>query len=117
MGQLVCLIDLELPDAEPALRELSAGVSLGDAREVVRMATYRLLLEIRTGDLKLEHADTAHQLIEAVGDPLIETSFLSGYSAALAIAARYPEAERVARQFSEKVERFRLDFAIPWSQC
>jgi ATP/maltotriose-dependent transcriptional regulator MalT len=116
-GQLVCLIDLELPEAEPALVELSARVSVADAREVVRMATYRVLLEIRTGDLKLEQADIAHQLIEAVGDPLIETSFLSGYSSALAIAARYAEAERVARQFGEKAERFRVDFALPWAQC
>jgi DNA-binding NarL/FixJ family response regulator len=116
-GQLVCLIDLQLPDAEPALVELSAGVSVGDAREVVRMAAYRTYIELRTANLTLDHADTAHRLIDAVGDPLVETSFLSGYSAALGIAARYEEAERAARQFQERAARYRLDFAIPYAQC
>ena len=116
-GQLVCLIDLELPDAEPALLQLSAGVSAGDAREVVRMATHRILFEIRMGDLKLDHADLAYQLIETVGDPLVETSFLSGYSAALGIAARYAEAERAATEFQERAERYRVDFAVPYAQC
>jgi ATP/maltotriose-dependent transcriptional regulator MalT len=116
-GQLVCLIDLQLPDAEPALAELSAGVSVGDAREVVRMATYRIYIELRKASLRLEDAGTAHRLIDAVGDPLVETSFLSGYSAALGIAARYDEAERAARQFQEKAARYRIDFAVPYAQC
>jgi ATP/maltotriose-dependent transcriptional regulator MalT len=116
-GQLVCLIDLEHPDAEPALLELSAGVSFGDAREVVRMATHRIYIEYRTGGLKLDHADIAHQLIEAVSDPLVETSFLSAYSSALALAARYEEAERAARRFQDRAERYRLDFAVPYAQC
>src|SRR5262245_46285867 len=116
-GQLVCLIDLQLPDAEQALVELSAGVPVGDAREVVRMAAYRLYIELRTASLRLEHADTAHQLIDAVGDPLVETSFLSGYSAALGIAARYEEAERAATEFEEKAARYRIDFAVPYARC
>src|SRR4029453_18499019 len=41
-GQLACLIELELPDAEPALLELSEDVAFGDAREVVRMAAHRM---------------------------------------------------------------------------
>jgi DNA-binding CsgD family transcriptional regulator len=116
-GQLACLIELELPDAEPTLLELSADVTLGDAREVVRMAAHRVYIELRTGSLELEHADTAHQLVDAVGDPLVETSFLSAYAGALALAARYPEAERAARQFQEKAERYRLDFAVPYARC
>jgi ATP/maltotriose-dependent transcriptional regulator MalT len=114
-GQLTCLIDLELPEAGPTLVELSADVRFGDAREVVRMATHRTYLAFRTGALELEHADTAYQLINAVRDPIMEASFLSAYSVALAAAARYGEAEQVAMRFQEKAERYRLDFAVPYA--
>jgi DNA-binding CsgD family transcriptional regulator len=116
-GRLPCLTDLELPDAESALVELSADVTFGDAREVVRMGAQRIYIELRTGLLKLEHADDAHRLVEAVGDPLVETSFLSGYSIALALAARYGEAEFVAGQLQTKAEKYRLDFVVPYAQC
>ena len=116
-GRLTCLIDLELPDAEPALLELSEAVTFGDAREVVRMATHRVYIELRTGALKLEHADIAHRMIDAVGDPIVETSFLSGYSIALALAARYEEAERAAGQLGGRAEKYRLDFAVPFARC
>jgi DNA-binding NarL/FixJ family response regulator len=116
-GQLACLTELEPPNAEPTLLELSADVTLGDAREVVRMAAHRISIEAHTGALKLEHADIAHQLIDAVQDPIVETSFLNAYAMALALAARYEEAERVAVRLQEKAERYRLDFAVPYARC
>jgi DNA-binding NarL/FixJ family response regulator len=116
-GQLACLTELELPNAEPELLELSADVTFGDAREVVRMAAHRISVEFHTGALMLEHADMAYQLVDAVRDPITETSFLSAYSMALALAARYEEAERVAVRLQKKAERYRLDFAVPYARC
>jgi DNA-binding NarL/FixJ family response regulator len=72
---------------------------------------------LRSGALALEQADMAHELVDAVGDPIIETSFLSGYAASLALAARYGEAELAAEQLRQKAEQYRLDFAIPYALC
>jgi DNA-binding CsgD family transcriptional regulator len=116
-GQLTCLIDLELPEAIPTLDELSSDVTFGDPREVARMATHRLYLQLRTAALELEDADIAHQLIDAVDDPIVETSFLSGYGIALALAARYQEAKLAAAELRARAERYRLDFATPYAHC
>jgi DNA-binding NarL/FixJ family response regulator len=116
-GQLTCAIDLELRDAGSALDELSAGVSLGDVREVVRMATHRVYLQLRTGVLRLEEAETANQLVDAAGDPIVESSFLSGYAIALALGARYADAAIAARRLLQRAERYRLDFTVPYALC
>ena len=100
-GQLACSIDLEHPDAAEALDELSAGVSFADVREVVRMATHRMYLQLRTGSLQLDEADTAWQVIDAVRDPIVVTSFLSAYSIALALSARYSDASRRHKRCGE----------------
>jgi DNA-binding CsgD family transcriptional regulator/tetratricopeptide (TPR) repeat protein len=116
-GQLACLTELELPDAERVLLELSADVTFGDAREVVRMAAHRISVELHTGALRLEQAHIAYQLIDAVQDPIVETSFLNAYSIALVLAARYEDAQRVAERLQDKAERYRLDFAVPYALC
>jgi len=116
-SQLTCLIDLERPEALTALSQLSADVAFGDARELVRMATHDVYLGLRSGSLRLDQADGARQVVELVGDPMIETSFLSGYSIALALAARYAEAEQTATQLHAKADHYRLDFALPYSKC
>jgi LuxR family transcriptional regulator, maltose regulon positive regulatory protein len=116
-GQLTCLIDLERPDAMAALSQLSADVKFGDARELVRMATNEVYIGLRSGVLRLDQADSAHQVIDLVGDPMVETSFLSGYSIALALAARYVEAEQAAIQLHARADCYRLDFALPYSRC
>jgi len=116
-GQLACLTELELPNAESVLLELSEDVTFGDAREVVRMEAHRISIAFHMGAVKFESADIAYQLVDAVRDPIIETSFLSAYSSALAIAARYEEAGRVAERLQEKADRFRLDFAVPYARC
>ena len=93
-GQLACSIDLEHQDAIDALDELSAGVSFADVRELVRMATHRIYLQLRTGSLHLDEADTAWQVIDAVRDPIVVTSFLSAYSIALAFLPDTPMRRR-----------------------
>ena len=116
-GKLACAIDLELPDAAAALDDLSVGVSLGDVREIVRMATHGILLQLRTAKLNLDEADTANQLLAAADDPMVETSFLSGYAIALALASRYDDAEVAADRLLAMAERYRLDFALPYALC
>ncbi len=116
-GQLACSIDLELPDAARVLDQLSDGVSFGDVRAVVRMAGHRIYLQLRAGALALDDADTAYQLLDAVGDPIVEASFLSGYAIALALAARYDDAAKAAESLRLRADRYRLDFTVPYALC
>jgi ATP/maltotriose-dependent transcriptional regulator MalT len=116
-GQLACAIDLDAPDAASAFDRLSAGVSFANVREVVRMATHRTYLQLRTGSLQLEDADVAWQVVDAVRDPLVETSFLSAYSIALALAARYQDAQSAAESLWRKAKELRFDFACPYALC
>ncbi len=116
-GQLACSIDLEHQDAVDALDQLSAGVSFADVREVVRMATHRIYLQLRTGSLQLDEADTAWRVIDAVRDPIVVTSFLSAYSIALALSARYSDAESAAQALWLKSQQLRFDFARPYALC
>ncbi len=116
-GQLICAAELELPEATSTLRYLSEDVKLSDRREVVRAAAYTLSYQLRMGSLDLSNADLAWQLLDAVDDPLIESSFQSVYSAALALSARYREALQVAAALLSTARRYRLDFAVPYALC
>jgi DNA-binding NarL/FixJ family response regulator len=113
-GQLVCMIDLELPTAAAAFAELSEGVGFGDPRELVRAAGHGVYLHMNQGSLDLEEADVAHQLLPAVNDPLVCSSFLSAYANALVLAARYDDALAAASELSEIAERCRFDFALTY---
>ena len=114
-GRLVCLIDLELPTSEDALHELSQGVTLGDARELVRAAGHGLYFQLRQGALNLDDGDVARQVMPAVSDPRIKSSFLSAYANALALVARYDDALEAAVLLYETAARYRFDFALPYA--
>jgi ATP/maltotriose-dependent transcriptional regulator MalT len=117
-GQLMCSIDLELPTSAAALAELSEGVRFADARELVRAAAHAVYLQTRQGGrLDLDDADTANEVLPAVNDPIVESSFLSGYGIALALASRYDDAFEAAEALRQTAERYRFDFAIPYSLC
>ena len=116
-GQLLCVIDLELATSEATLIELSDGVDAADPREIVRAATNRLYFQLRQRTLDLESADVAYQLLGAVQDPLVESSFLSGYATALALSARYDDGLEASEALLQIVERYRFDFALPYAQC
>ena len=115
-GALTCLIDLEDPGAHAALERLSEGISLGQPREFVRAAAHLLYLQIRQGSLDLEQADTAYEVLPTVEDPLVVSSFLSGYAMVLGLSARYEDALLAGRTCSES-GRSSLDFALPYSFC
>ncbi len=116
-GQLRCLIELERPEAISTLEGLAPHVGLRDAREAVRAAGHRLHCQIRFGSLDLHEADLAFQVLRAVDDPLVESSFESVYSNSLALSARYPEAREVATALLATALRYRLDFAVPYALC
>ena len=109
------MIDLEHPSAVTKLAELSEGVGFGNPREFVRAAGHGVYLQLRTASLDLVEADTAYQLLPAVSDPLVRSSFLSGYASALVLSARYDEALVAAREFVDVAEQYRLDFALPYA--
>ena len=67
--------------------------------------------------MDLADADIAWQMMGAVADPLIRSSFESVYANALALSARYDEALEAATSLLSTAERYRLDFAIPYGLC
>jgi DNA-binding NarL/FixJ family response regulator len=116
-GQLMCIIDLELPSSEAILLELSEGVTFGDAREVVRASANRMYFQLRQGSIDLADADVAYQVLGVVGDPLVESSFLSAYSTALSLTARYSDGLEAAMALAELADRYRFDFALAYALC
>ena len=116
-GELTCLIDLENPGAHAALDRLSEGISLGQPREFVRAAAHLLYLQIRQGSLDLEQADIAYDVLPTVDDPLVVSSFLSGYAMVLGLSARYDDALRAGADLLGVAEKYRLDFALPYGFC
>jgi DNA-binding NarL/FixJ family response regulator len=116
-GQLVCLIDLERPEAAVILEQLGSTVVRSDPTDVVKSAGRRLLYQFRFGGLDLAEADRAHELLGDIRDPLKRASFKCNYGCALGLAARYDEALVVAESAIELARRFRLDFALPYALC
>jgi ATP/maltotriose-dependent transcriptional regulator MalT len=116
-GQLICAVELELPEAAETLQHLRSGVNRSDVREVVRAAALGLGYQVTVGALDLREADAAYELLEAVTDPLVVSSFQSTYSGVLGLTARYEEALEVASAFLMTIRRYRLDFAVPYALC
>ena len=114
-GQLICAIELELPEAGERMRTLVAGVSRTDTREILQSATYGLGYRSKFGLIDLAAADAAYELLSSVDDPLIVSSFQSVYSSLLGLAARYDDALIVSEEFLVTTRQYRLDFAIPYA--
>jgi len=116
-GQLMCSVELEMPETLETLQALKAGVRLTDARETVRAATCHLSFQVKLGNLDLEEADLAATLLDRVIDPLLVSAFQSTYSAVLGLVGRYSEALKVAEDFLETIDKYKLDFATPYALC
>ena len=95
-GQLLCAIELELPEATQSIEDLVASASTADPREVVRSAGCRLNYQLHFGALDLADADGAAELLDSLNDPIAVASFQCLYAAALSLSARYPEARDVS---------------------
>jgi ATP/maltotriose-dependent transcriptional regulator MalT len=116
-GRLVCEIELVRPEAAETFRQLTASVHLAEPREVVRAAAHTLNYHLKSGSVNLADADTAHELLPVVADPLVESSVQSVYSNSLALATRYEEALAVATALLANAQKYRLDFAVPYALC
>jgi DNA-binding CsgD family transcriptional regulator/tetratricopeptide (TPR) repeat protein len=116
-GQLMCLIDLEVPGSEALLSEMTEGVSFADAREMIRAAAHGLYYQLRQGTLDLEDADVACELLGNVDDPLVESSFLSAHTIALSLTGRYREAYEAAETLLYIAEKYRFGFAFLYGLC
>ena len=114
-GVLMCEVELERPEVEAKLVALSSEVRVTDVGTRVRAAAQTLLWQMRMGCLDLDDADAVAELLTAVHDPLIQSSFQSAYSSALALSARYDEALAVALDLESCARRYRLDFALPYA--
>jgi DNA-binding NarL/FixJ family response regulator/tetratricopeptide (TPR) repeat protein len=113
-GQLLCEIELELPEAEQTYDALARDVDTSDPNDFIRAAASNLSMQMRFGRLNLVGLEVAYELLERVDDPLVSSSFLSGYSGALALAARYDEALETAERLLRLADDYRLDFAMPY---
>jgi ATP/maltotriose-dependent transcriptional regulator MalT len=114
-GQVMCAVELALPEAAATLDHLWAGVRISDPRDLVRASANKLRYQIGVGALDLSDADLAWELIDAVNDPLIESSFQSVYSNVLSYAARYDDAREVSSRLLLTTRRYHLDFALPYA--
>jgi ATP/maltotriose-dependent transcriptional regulator MalT len=114
-GQLMCMAELELDDAEVVLNDLAASVPSDDAQEIVKEAGRRIGLELRFGHLKsLTAAREKHQLIPHVRDAFVRTSFRSVFATALNLSADYSAALDVALEMIGDAKEHWLDFALPY---
>ena len=114
-GQLMCLSELELPEASSVLEELARTIPRDDAREVIREAGRRLGVEFRFGTFEsVQRAAKYHGLVSLVDDPVVRASFRSTYSTALALSAQYGRAKAVAIELIEDAASHRLEFVRPY---
>jgi len=114
-GQLMCAIELELPETTANLHALVAGVSRTDPRGVVQSVTYGMSYGTRFGRVDLTDTQTAYDLLPAVDDPLVVSSFQAVYAWVLELTARYDSSIQVAEELLDTTARYRLDFAVPYA--
>ncbi len=115
-GQLLCAVELELPEAASTLAELSCRCADFRSQGLIRASAHELTFQLRMGCLDFRDADRAWELLPTISDPLIESAFQSVYSSALALAARYDDALAVACALRVTAVRYRLGFAIPYAE-
>lgn len=113
-GQLLCAIELNLPEANGMLANAIAGVDRSNPTAYVRATTCKLMFDVRAGTIDLRDGDVAWELIPVIEDPLIETAFENVYANALVLAARYKDAIRVTNTLLATAETQRIDFARPY---
>jgi DNA-binding CsgD family transcriptional regulator len=115
-GELMCLVELESPEARAALADLSDGVGTDDPNELVREAGRRLGLELRFGAIEsLRVAREREQLLAHVFDPIARCSFRSVLATALCLTAEYEAGLEVAEMMLEDARMYRLDFVRPYA--
>jgi DNA-binding NarL/FixJ family response regulator len=115
--EVICLIDMEDPDAANLYSALRGSKVRSDPSDLVRSAVTGLAYQLKFGPLDLTEADGAYELLRATRNSIIQTSFLSIYGVTLAASARYDEARAVAQSLVEIAQSLRLEFAAPFAHA
>lgn len=112
--QFVGTTELEIDEAREVLDRLMS-VASEEPHDIVRVATGRLILADRWGELDaaLDTATTAYWLLERVPNPMVRTSFYNMLGRVLIDAGDYARALEVAEEGLADLRKTRLDFAIP----
>jgi len=114
-SRFVSLTDLD--DREGAAGALATLQELPPLRvdDLLRANQARLQSALRWGGVvdAIDATRSALQLLDRSEDPVVRTGFLQTYGVALILAARYGEAEQIARREIDEAQRFRLDWVLP----
>jgi DNA-binding CsgD family transcriptional regulator len=117
-GLLSSLSQMESDEAFGVLAQLSSDDVAHVPEEIVREATRRLLIELRSGALRsLQFSRNAFEVIAQVEDPIARCSFRNVFSAALSVYGEYGLALAVASELRADAEDHRLDFVLPVASC
>ena len=114
-SRFVTLTDLERhAESADALRELNELSPLG-VDDLLRASQGQLHFAIRWGGVSqaLERLPQALELVESSTDPIVRTGFLQTYGTGLGQAARYHDADRVAKRQIQEAQRFKLEWVLP----
>jgi ATP/maltotriose-dependent transcriptional regulator MalT len=114
-SRFVTLTDLEERQlAIDALQELTALPPLG-VDDLLRQHQSKLHFAIRWGGVPrtLDRLSNPVDLVDHSKDPLVRTGFLQTYGTALAQAARYTDADPIAKRQIEEARRFKLEWVLP----
>jgi LuxR family transcriptional regulator, maltose regulon positive regulatory protein len=114
-SRFVSLTDLDDRErAAEALEKLEGLPPLG-IDDLLRASQARLQWALRWGGLTkaLRAAASSLELIDRSEDPITRTGVLQTFGVALILAARYTEAEEIARTEIEEAKRFNLDWVLP----
>src|SRR5262249_24365324 len=65
-GQVMCAIELEMPQARESFRVMKRRLRRGEPREVLRATAIELSLQVKFGDIDLTEADDVAGLVDAV---------------------------------------------------
>jgi LuxR family maltose regulon positive regulatory protein len=111
----VTLTDLD--DRKGADAALTALENLPPLRveDLLRASQARLQSALRWGGVveAVEATGNALELLDRSEDPVVRTGFLQTYGVASILAARYPEAGRIADREIDEAQRFGLEWVLP----
>jgi len=107
----------DLDDRERASEVLSRLEDLPPlgVDDLLRANQARLQWALRWGGLTeaLESASSSLELVDRSEDPIARTGVLQTFGVALTLAARYAEADEIAKRQIQEARRFNLDWVLP----
>jgi LuxR family transcriptional regulator, maltose regulon positive regulatory protein len=116
-GRFVASYWTERADSRQALSELEESTD-PSPEHLLRLRQAGLSFALREGRLStaVDEALAAEPLLSHIESPIVRCSFLGNVAYALAIGARYVEAQRFALRQIAEATKFRLNFVLPAAQ-